>query len=242
MAKMSLFEQVKNKRFAPGSGVAKLPPVYGAKRFFFVSGIHFWKLVQLNLLFLLFCIPVVTIPAAFCGMNRVLIKLTREGNCFLWNDFIKEFKRCFFKSIPFGSLFAFFVFDSLLAYNAGVAGESASIGYLALAFCLLGVTVMFFGYVFVFLASLDLKNKQIVKNAFIFMLTEWKANIAIIGSVLISAGIMVLSVFVSLVLTFVLLIFIYFSFAQLAVCVVVNRPMEKRIIAPYEESKKDGKA
>jgi uncharacterized membrane protein YesL len=61
-----------------------------------------WKLVALNLMFLAFSIPVVTMPASLCGMNRVLIKLWREGNCFLWSDFWDEFKANILKPCRLG--------------------------------------------------------------------------------------------------------------------------------------------
>ncbi len=99
---MKLTDIIMKKRFAPGKGVTELPPEKGVRRYFFLLSIHFSKLCGLNLLFVLFSIPIITMPAALCGMNRVLILLVREGNCYLWDDFIKEFKASFFKSLPFG--------------------------------------------------------------------------------------------------------------------------------------------
>lgn len=236
---MNITELIKRKRFAPGKGVTKPPPEKGAKRFFFLLATHPWKLVTLNLLFLMFSIAVVTIPAAVCGMNRVLIKLVREGNCFLWSEFIKEFKANLFKSLPFGLLSAFLLFMSYYALSVSISSADGSQSLLAgvVGLFILGLTLLFSSYVFVLLAALALKNRHIAKNAFILMTTEWKTNLMILGSafviVFITAAFFPYTVF--------LLLFILISLFQLIVCTAVNEPMQRRIIHPYEQSQKEGR-
>lgn len=233
---MSLTDLIKQKRFAPGKGVTEPPPKQGIKRFLFVLSNHFWRLVTLNLLFLLFCVPVITIPAAFCGMNRVLIKLVREGNCFLWSDFIKEFKGSFLKSLPLGILSAFIMFDAYYALSIGAAADSTTGSVItAIGIILIVANVWFSGYVFVLLPSLELKNRHIIKNALILMMTEWKTNIVMLGCTLLMAFIAI----VSFPLSIILLLFIWFSFLQLIICTAVNSPMERRIVEPYERTKNE---
>ena len=65
-------------------------PREGARRFFYLFWNHAWKLIRLNLLFLACCIPVVTMPAALCAMDRVLIVLVREGNVLKVDSFINH--------------------------------------------------------------------------------------------------------------------------------------------------------
>lgn len=235
---MNITELIKRKRFAPGDGVTELPPEKGAKRFFFLLATHPWKLVTLNLMFLMFSIPVVTIPAAVCGVNRVLIKLVREGNCFLWSEFIKEFKANLFKSLPFGLLFASLLFMSYYALSVSTSsadsGQSIFAG--AIGLFILGLTLLFSSYVFVLLPSLALKNKHIAKNAMILMVTEWKTDLLIIGSIVAIAFI----IGALFPYTAVLLLFIWFSLQQLIICTAVNETMQRRIIKPYEQSQMKG--
>ena len=89
----SLFYQHKG-----GKGVSGPPPKKGIKRYLFISYTYFWKLCRLNLLFILFCLPIVTIPPSLAAMSRVLLKMAREGNTFIFSDFFAEFKSSFFKS------------------------------------------------------------------------------------------------------------------------------------------------
>ena len=234
---MGILEQIGKKRFAPGKGVTELPPQKGIKRFFFLFSTHFWRLIQLNLLFVLFCLPVVTIPAALCGMNRVLITLVRDGNCFLWSEFSKEFKANLLKSLPFGILFTFLAFDAYFFFNtASVSGDPGTSIFAGAAGCVfLGFAVLFSSYVFVLLPTLALTNRYIAKNAFILMLTEWKT------SLLILAGTSILAFITAAFFPFtiILIVLILFSITQLIVCSAVNEPLQRRIIGPFEQMQRE---
>ena len=80
-------------------------PQEGSRRFFYLLWTYIWKLVWLNVAFLIFCIPVITIPAAISAMDRALIVLVRSGNVLLWEEFRDEFKRDFGACLPLGLLF-----------------------------------------------------------------------------------------------------------------------------------------
>lgn len=231
---MSVTELIKRKRFAPGKGVTELPPEQGIRRFGFILWTHLSKLVILNLLLIAFSIPVVTMPAALCGVNRVLIKLVREGNCFLWSDFWQEFKANLVKALPFGLFTAFLLFDSYYALSVSTSGGGILPG--ALGLFLLGMAVLFGSYAFVLLPSLDLKGKYITKNTFILMMTEWKTNLAILGCAL-ALGALIAAIFPY---SAILMLFISFSLMQLIICTAVNGPLQRRIIAPYEQRQKEG--
>jgi len=63
---------------------AGLPlPEGGFWRYAVILATNFWKLVGLNLFFVAFSLPVITMPAALCGLNRVCMLLIRNGYCFL---------------------------------------------------------------------------------------------------------------------------------------------------------------
>lgn len=221
---------IKKRRGVPGKGVTEPVPVQGIRRFVFLLLTHPWKLVTLNLLFLAFCLPVLTIPAALCGMNRVLIQLVREGRCFVWGDFIREFKAELFKSLPFGLLCALLLFDSWYVLSISAGANGTNMLTLAMGFFFLGFGVLFCGYAFVLLAALPLRNRDILKNVLILMATEWKTNLTLLCSALIMAIIII-----ALFPYSVMLLLSWFALSQLIVCTAVDVPLQKRIISPYEE-------
>ena len=233
--RQDFWERLGAKRFAPGKGVTAPPPEKGWRRFLFVLATHFWKLVSLNLLFLAFSIPIVTIPAAFCGLNRAVIKLYREGNCFIWMEFYMEFRTNLLKAMPFGIVGALCLFASYYFLSLGTSMSSDGIDVTATAFglLLLVFTVLFLNYAFVLLPTIDLNNGQIARNAFIFLSTEWKTNLIILSS-LAATVLFTVSLFPY---SLVLLVLFSISFQQYIVCIAVNVPLQKRIIGPYEESR-----
>lgn len=92
-----------NSYTKPGPGIPKdAPPKKGLRLFFDVLTREFFELVKLNLLYLLFCIPIVTIPAATTALCRITLTMIRDQNHFLWNDFFTAFKREFKWSTLFG--------------------------------------------------------------------------------------------------------------------------------------------
>ena len=232
----NFWENLGAKRFAPGKGVTDPPPQDGWKRFFFILGTHFWKLVTLNLLFVAFSIPLITIPAAFCGMNRALIKLYRDGNCFVWTEFFQEFRVNLWKALPFGVLSGAMLFAAYYFLSLSISDASNRIAIIpaAIGLLLAIASVLHVNYAFVFLPSLDLKNRDITRNAMIFLLTEWKTNVIILA-------VTVIMVFASISLfpySLTFLVLLAFSLQQYIICTAINKPLQKRIIGPYEERKK----
>jgi len=126
---MGLFSDMRGGQFRPGPGVDKPPPVSGFRRFWFIFVNHFGKLIMANLLFLLFCIPVVTIPASLCGLNMVCSQLMKSGKCFLLQDFLDGFRRRFFAKTLLGMPFCVFIGGTVLLYIA----EMRSAGFYAAA-------------------------------------------------------------------------------------------------------------
>lgn len=103
---MGFFDRLRGRDFLPGEGVDAPPPQRGIKRFAFLLSTHFAKFVEANLLCVLFSLPLVTIPAALCGLNKVTGELVQHGRCFLWDDFWEGFSRGFIKKTAAGLPFA----------------------------------------------------------------------------------------------------------------------------------------
>ena len=82
----------------------KETPKGGVKRVGYVLWNYAGRLVGANVLFLLCCIPIVTIPAALSALNRYLSAIYRVGYGFSLEDYWKEFKSDILKNLPAGAL------------------------------------------------------------------------------------------------------------------------------------------
>ena len=223
-------------RFAPKRKDASSPPQSGIGLYFYVLVTHFWKFVTLNLLLVAFALPVVTLPAAICAVNRVCVLLIREGNCFLWDDFFKEFRSSFRKSLPMGLLFGVGIAAGYYLVSLGLSNGQSIFGMLFLAtglFLSIG-TALLGSWAFVLLAMLPLRCADVLKNARALTGLEGKRDIAILAT---HAAVLA---FTLMLLPFSLIPLPLFllSLAQYTVCFLVNTAVQQRVIAPFEAAQK----
>ncbi len=217
---------------APKEGVKGASPQGGAPRYLFLIKNHFFRLISINILMLVFSIPIVTIPAARCGMNRVLIKLVREGNCFVWAEFWKEFKAQIFRALPTGILLAVLLGLSYysLSLSLSSAGELNSMLFLAIGLLALIIEIVLSSYAFVLFPMLDLNGRDILKNSLALIFSDGVRAISAFG---IKAAAILLQVFLFPV--GLLLLLIIPAFVELALCLMVNPLAQKYIIEPFEQ-------
>lgn len=226
---MSIFDRLNR---VPEQDCTEAQPKSGVRLFFFLLQNNTGKLLLLNLLFIAFSLPVLTMPAAFCAMYRVCVQLVREGHCFLWSDFWNEFKSQLFNSFPVGLLFGLMLFAAYLFYVLCVSSAGInSVLFAALAFSLLVFFALEAGYSFVMLATLKLGNADILRNALALTGLEPKTDCVL---ALLFILFVVFAVFLFPFSLLFLLFFLY-SFHALAVTTAVNAVVQKHIIAPSEE-------
>ena len=53
---------------------------------------HFWELLRLNLLYIIACIPIITIGPATAAMTKLCRNYYQERHVYIWTDFWKAFK------------------------------------------------------------------------------------------------------------------------------------------------------
>lgn len=224
---MSITSRLQNRYTRPGPGAHEPVPKSGSKRYWFLVKTHFFRLCGINALFALFCIPIITIPASLSGMTNVLMKLTREGNCFIWKDFWKEFKTDFIERVCiwFGlqllPLIGWYIPSLLGNENASIWISTILGSFIFILEC----------YWFPLITTISLSPLKCLRNAFLLIFLELKRDVLFL--LLGAAGFFICRLLFPFSLPFLLLML--FSFTQLAVCVTVNDPMQKRIIDPYSK-------
>lgn len=76
----------------------------GILRFFQIIWIEFWNLILLNMLYVVFCLPVVTIPAATAAFTAELCDMVRDRPRMLVHRFWSVFKREFRQATLLGCI------------------------------------------------------------------------------------------------------------------------------------------
>lgn len=211
-----------------------LMPERGAARFFALFFTHFWKLIGVNILFVLFSLPIITLPASLCAMNRILIKLVRDGNVLLWQEFRDEFKTSILSAILPGLMFSVLLFGAYFFISLALA--NAANPNWRLIFWIAGFTLLLSGicvgeYYFVMKAELDLSGIALMKNAALLSLVSLGTSLAVffivVAALLASALLMPASV--------ALILFIMPVLTQYTVCFILNSVIQAKIIGPYEQ-------
>lgn len=224
---MSFFGSRSNRE---GAGLPL--PEGGFRRYTAVLGTNFWKLIGLNFLLLLFSLPVVTLPAALCGANRVCMLLIRNGYCFLWDDFWQEFRRSFKRSLLPGLLFAALIFAGYYFMSLGLTNDAApawSAIFWAIGMAATAAGLCWGGYFFALLSLLEQDTKGILKNAGLLCLIRPLRASWVLLIILVAIALLVLLLPLSVFLLFFLPVVVQFT-----VCFLVNTMAENFILKKDE--------
>lgn len=130
---------------------------------------NLFRLVCFNLLFIVCCLPVLTIPAALTALNRTCQNML-YGEKTTVRQFFHSFRENIISALPIGLLFAFgsaaLIYGCLFYYNLS---QGRGVAIVAAIFCLVCVYILYcMGiYAFAMLARVELKTVCIIRNAFI---------------------------------------------------------------------------
>lgn len=152
----------------------------GWKNLFTTLWREVFTLIRANLCFLLFCIPVVTIPPAMCALHGVCVDAIRGKKCKVARCFLDAIRRQFLQSwalalalgaVEFAAVFGAWFYFTRADGNWGVMllglvmSAIAVIGYLMVPYCL------------TMLARVDLPLVKVIKNAFLLAFLNLKFSI-----------------------------------------------------------------
>lgn len=212
-------------------------PQSGAALYFYLLRTYFWRFFWMNWLFLISCIPIITIPAALTAMDRVMVKLIRERCVLFWEEYKTEFRRSFLKSLPMGVLFGAFLVVSYYFLSLGLTNQQNAYGMLfnGLGLCIVVIGCTWGSYAFVMLAALELPLGTLLRNAWYLTLLGGKTTLAIMG-ILVFSGVFLLALFP---FSLFLVAIGWVTVAQYSICWFAYSQVEDRIIAPYERQQRE---
>lgn len=186
--------------------------------------------VVLNLVFLITCLPVITIGTALASLYYVTLREARGEYGYLVRTYIKEFRR----NLKAGTAaFAvLFIIGAVLLFNIafwfGLGGIPAGVvtGLLIIAMI---AWLFTFTYTFPLIARFENKTKQTLKNAFCLMMSNVKATLSLL---LIYA----LAFFLCIFLAPMKILMVLFGFAFIAYC---QSFVFKKVFEPYEKEQEE---
>ncbi|MGN0594762.1 MAG: YesL family protein [Hominimerdicola sp.] len=221
----------------PGKGVLRTPhEKRGFFKFWEIYGRHMWKLIQVNLLYIVFCIPIITFGPATAALTKVVRNYSQERNVFILHDFVQAFKKNFKQGLVMGIIDIIFVLGfivSLPYYN--MLAKDNSIMYVPYAItliCMLMFYMMHF-YIYLMICSTNLKLWQIIKNSFFLVSLGLKQSLwTLLATVLV-----LMTMYLFLPYTLVIIPFWPISFAVMVVCFNCYPIIRKHVIQPYYDQR-----
>ena len=123
------------------------PPKTGAALFVDILTREWWELFKLNLLMVLFALPIVTIPAMLAATTRITTTMIRDENHYLWRDFLESFRLEFWRATLVG-----WAFGAAIAFGVAAVAVYARAAVNQPLF-VLPIVVSLFGTVLLLLAA-----------------------------------------------------------------------------------------
>ncbi len=228
-----------------GKGIEKNAPK--KKAFFEFFELYFrygWRLIKLNVLTFIFCMPIVTIGPALAGMTKVLRNYTLDKSAFIFHEFWKGFSNNWKQSLPIGlldTLFAISAAAALYVYPrmGDAAEQQGGSGTIYTVLCVISVSFaltlfMMNFYIMPMIVATELSLKNIVKNSFFLTCVALKKNIITLLAVGLTVAVLILSGMIGIfmlvplwAITFIGFIIMFNSYPQI----------QKYVIDPYYEER-----
>ncbi len=125
-----------------------------------------FRMLGVNCLFLIACLPIITIPAAYCGLSAVVQKTYRRiYTTEVVKDFLKEFKEDFFQRL----IITLFVIVVPMTISVILVNKVDTIIWYGITATFVAMILMVLSWFFQQLVFMNLKPIHALKNAFIFM-------------------------------------------------------------------------
>lgn len=175
---MKLFFLDYNKE---GPGVDKdALPKEGFELFFDLYAREFISLIKLNIIFILSCIPIITIGPAIGAMTTVTIKMVQDQPSDPFYDFKEGFKKNWKKSFVSEIIAVIFMLISYLVIRFCMLSDGVIynlvISIMIVIIVLLGVLWI---YVYPMIVKIELPLRVIFKNAFLLSIANIKYSFVV---------------------------------------------------------------
>lgn len=137
-----------------------------------------WDVVKLNILWMLFSLPIVTIGASTVAVFSVTNKMAEDTEGYVGRQFVKAFKENWKQGIPMGLLFMFCAYVVYLDFELYRVTDSMATLVFGLIACVLFITA--FIYSFALLARYENTVINTIKNSIRITIKFFPRTIALV--------------------------------------------------------------
>lgn len=161
-----------------GPGVDKNEPLKkGISLFFYLFLTRFWDMLKLNMLFILYSIPIFTIGPAFGAMTSITMSMVQNKHIFIFSDFHEAFKLNWKQSLVcsiIGCIMFISLSTSIIFYFK--SAQNNSMYYIIFFFCIFITILFLFAWIYIYplLTTVSLSLKDILKNAILLSIVCFK--------------------------------------------------------------------
>lgn len=154
---------------------------------------EFFHLVTLNVLFVLFSLPIITMPAAYTAMTRVTGHYVQERSCKQFREFTGTFRRELWRTIPAG--LPLLLLPGVLVYLGSQHIRSiwnpGSYLIVTIFLASAAVLIMMRNYFFAQMAWTQATAGQALKNSFLLAIVRLFPNLLLLAAHLVLSGIVI---------------------------------------------------
>lgn len=203
-----------------GDQEKKVPQDFNGQLIYFIRH-SYLRLIGLNLVFVISCLGIVTIPAAATAMMAILRNITGEQVYAFWPSYWKEFKNQFFRRLILWLLMAIAPFS--LAFYTTWMGLDRD-GTVTRLICI-AVLFLLQSYWYTCMALIDTTPLKNLKNAAILMAVYWKKSLCILAS----AGVLCAACFAFPLYGIPVMVIGLFSLSGLIILLLIREPVCKEL-------------
>ncbi len=237
---MNFFNYNKEGRGVTKADVAAETPV---KRFFTELIHRFWQLVLLNVIYLLACVPIVTIGPATAAMNYVCRNFSQGKPVFFFSDFVEKCKEHFKQGVVVGViqvLVGALLVGSFLSWTDSSFNASGGFRTAAVVVIFIFAYLLVFAsfYIYPMMVSFDLPVKQLIRNSVILAMTQLWRNIVL----LLVVALFLILTFIFWPLTFPVPLFLAFSITAFVANSLIFPVLKRHVATPEEPQEPDPEA
>ncbi|MBE5928796.1 MAG: DUF624 domain-containing protein [Lachnospiraceae bacterium] len=121
----------------------------------------------LSLVFIISCIPIITIGAAFTALYYTSVKVIRRERGYVFQEYMRSFKLNFVPATIIWVIQAVLTFIMAYNYYSVVGPEGESVGFLAGAYIVMGLLIYAIScFAYPVLSRFDLKVSKIIRFSF----------------------------------------------------------------------------